>query len=73
MLYIDDINVVVIGPVVEAAGVIQCGVLEATVIVGGSCNRSYQLPFLGASSTSAGTSWDGEQVLSLVDGTVLLI
>jgi len=33
----------------------------------------YQLPFLGASSTSAGMSWEGAQVLSLADGTVLLI
>ncbi len=33
----------------------------------------YQLPFLGAAPTGAGTSWEDQQVLSLVDGTVLLI
>jgi hypothetical protein len=34
----------------------------------------YQLPFLGAGSTYAyAGSWEGEQVLSLADGTVMLI
>ena len=34
MLYIDDIYIVGIGPIVEAACVIEGGVLEGTVLVG---------------------------------------